>query len=248
MIMDGFTGLVRRCIEDYSMLEEGDRVAVGLSGGKDSLSLLAAMADMRAYFPKKFYLSAITVDMGFEDMDLEPLHDLCRSLGVPYIVEKTNIASVVFKERKEKNPCSLCVRMRKGVLNSRLAAEGINKVALGHNLDDAVETFFMSLLREGRIYCFSPVTFLDRSGITQIRPLLYLSEEDTTAYSRRRALPIVKSTCPVDKAGGRQDAKELVRDLCADYSDLKAKVFGAMQRYPLPGWKPEHHQRLPSSR
>ncbi len=245
--MQKLAGLVRRCIEDYSMIDEGDRIAVGLSGGKDSITLLAAMASIRAYYPKKFELFAITADMGLDGMDYSPLEEYCAGIGVPYFLERTQIARVVFEDRQEKNPCALCSKMRRGVINQRLAAEGIGKLALGHHLDDAVETFYMSLIYEGRISCFSPVTNMDRSGITQIRPLLYASEADAANAAARLGLPVVKSTCPMDGVSSRESVKRLLAQLRGEEPDLTAKMLGAMQRFPLPGWKPEHHLRQKTS-
>ena len=241
--MQKLAGLVRRCADDYSMIQEGDRIAVGLSGGKDSAVLLAALAALRGYYPKKFELFAVTADMGFEGMDLSPLADWCAELGVPYIVEKTEIAKVVFEERREKNPCALCSKMRRGVINRRLISEGITKLALGHHLDDAIETFFMSLVFEGRISCFSPVSFMDRSSVTQIRPLLYAKEAETESAASRLGLPVVKSTCPMDGTSSREDVKGIVAAVSAGQEDFHAKMLGAMQRLPLPGWAPEHHPR-----
>ena len=241
--MQKLAGLVRRCADDYSMIQEGDRIAVGLSGGKDSAVLLAALAALRGYYPKKFELFAVTADMGFEGMDLSPLADWCAELGVPYIVEKTEIAKVVFEDRKEKNPCALCSKMRRGVINRRLISEGITKLALGHHLDDAIETFFMSLVYEGRISCFSPVSFMDRSGVTQIRPLLYATEAETESAAARLGLPVVRSTCPMDGASSREDVKSIVAAVSARQADFHAKMLGAMQRLSLPGWAPEHHPR-----
>lgn len=241
--MQKLAGLVRRCIEDYSMIDEGDRIAVGLSGGKDSIALLAALASIREYYPKRFELFAITVDMGLDGMDFAPLEDYCAQIGVPYFLERTQIARVVFEDRQEKNPCALCSKMRRGVINQRLAAESIGKLALGHHLDDAVETFYMSLIYEGRISCFSPVTHMDRSGITQIRPLLYVSESDAANAVARLALPVVRSTCPMDGTSSRETVKRLLAVLREEEPDLTAKMLGAMQRFPLPGWKPEHHLR-----
>lgn len=241
--MQRLAGLVRRCIEDYSMIDEGDRIAVGLSGGKDSIALLAAMASIRTYYPKKFELFAVTADMGLDGMDYSPLEEYCAGIGVPYFLERTQIARVVFEDRQEKNPCALCSKMRRGVINQRLAAEGIGKLALGHHLDDAVETFYMSLIYEGRISCFAPVTLMDRSGITQIRPLLYASEADAANAAARLGLPVVKSTCPMDGTSSRESVKRLLAELREEEPDLTAKMLGAMQRFPLPGWKPEHHLR-----
>lgn len=170
--MQKLLGLVRRCADDYHMIEEGDRIAVGVSGGKDSLTLLVLLAGLREFYPKHFELEAVTIDMGLGGMDFSGVAELCRKLAVPYTLKTTQIGPVIFDYRKEANPCSLCAKMRRGALNEILLARGINKVALGHHYDDAVETFLMSLLFEGRLSCFEPVTYLDRTGITQIRPML----------------------------------------------------------------------------
>lgn len=235
--MEHLTSLVRRCVEDYDMIQPGDRLAVGVSGGKDSLALLCALASLRRYYPKRFHLSAITIGIGFEDMDFSSVRELCRRLDVPYIYVESDIRHVVFDVKQEKNPCSLCVKMRKGLLNDTLIANGISKVAFGHHMDDVIETYLMSLIYEGRISCFRPVTFMDRSGVTQLRPLIYADEKMTESVARRYDLPVVKSTCPMDGVSKRQDIKELIERLSREHSDFKHKVFGAIQRFPMPGWE-----------
>ena len=246
--LNEFTGTVRRAVDDYNMIEEGDRIAVGVSGGKDSLILLLAMNHLKRFYPKKFELEAITIELGFEDMDFGPVEELCRSLDIPYVCIKTDIREIVFDVRKEDNPCSLCVKMRKGALNDAIRERGYNKLALGHHFDDAVETYMMSLLFEGRISCFRPVTFLDRSGVTQIRPMIYAGEQKISNLAEKLNVPIVVNPCPMDKASKRHEIKTLLKNLSADYPDMKSKVFGAMQRYPLPGWKPEENWRLKKSK
>lgn len=235
--MEHLTSLVRRCVEDYDMIKDGDKIAVGISGGKDSLALLCSLASLRRYYPKKFSLYAITVSVGFEGMDFSGVRELCRRLDVPYIFIESDIRKVVFEDREEKNPCSLCVKMRKGLLNEALIARGITKVAFGHHLDDAVETYLMSLIYEGRISCFRPVTFMDRMGVTQIRPLLYAHESMTRSVASRYNLPVVKSTCPMDGTSKRQDVKELIAQLEREHPDFKNKTFRAIQRFPMPGWE-----------
>lgn len=235
--MEHLTSLVRRCVEDYDMIQEGDRIAVGISGGKDSLALLCSLASLRRYYPKRFTLAAITIGIGFEDMDFSGVRELCRRLGVEYIYVESDIRHVVFDVKQEKNPCSLCVKMRKGLLNDTLIANGITKVAFGHHMDDAVETYLMSLIYEGRISCFRPVTFMDRSGVTQIRPMLYADEAMTASVARRYSLPVVKNTCPMDGVSKRQDVKELIEKLSLEQKDFKPKVFRAIQRFPMPGWE-----------
>ena len=243
--MQKLMGLMRRCIEDYHMIEAGDRIAVGVSGGKDSLTLLRLLAAIREYYPKPFRLEVFTINLGLPDMDYGPVADFCRSLEVPYTEIPTQIGPIIFDHRKEKNPCSMCAKMRRGALHAALVERGIHKVALGHHFDDAVETFLMSLLFEGRISCFQPVTYLDRSQVVQIRPMLYLPEQTVAHFAQKMDLPVVHNTCPADKQTKRQEIKELVRDLDRQYPGLKSRVFGAMQRLPLPAWGPVEHRRLP---
>lgn len=235
-LLNEFTGIVRRAVDDYGMIAEGDKIAVGVSGGKDSMLLLAALSHLKRYYPKPFELQAITIELGFDGMDFAPVAELCRELDVPYTCLKTDIKEVVFDVRQEDNPCSLCAKMRRGALNDTLKSLGMNKLALGHHFDDAVETFMMSLLFEGRLSCFRPVTFLDRSGVTQIRPLIYAGEQKISNVAEALGLPIVENPCPQDKASKRYEIKKLLAELGADYPDMKSKVFGAMQRMPLPGW------------
>ena len=237
--MQKMMGLMRRCIDDYHMIEEGDRIAVGVSGGKDSLTLLTVLAALRAYYPKHFQLEALSIDMGLGGMDFAPVEQLCRDLDVPYTIRRTEIGKIIFDYRKEKNPCSMCAKMRRGALNDLILEHGFNKVALGHHYDDAAETFLMSLLYEGRISCFEPVTYLSRTGVTQIRPMLYVGEQAIAHFAERYELPVVHNVCPADKHTKRQEVKELIVTLQAQYPDLKSKVFGAMQRLPLPKWGPE---------
>ena len=248
--MQHLMGLVRRCADDYQMIETGDRIAVGVSGGKDSLALLVLLAGLRKYYPKPFALEAITIDMGRPDMDFSPVAQLCQRLEVPYTRVETEISSIIFDYRKEKNPCSMCAKMRRGALNDALLARGFNKVALGHHYDDAVETFLLSLFYEGRISCFQPVTWLSRAGVTQIRPMLYVGEKAIESFAQRQQLPVVRNTCPADKSTKRQEVKDLLAVLQKQYPDLKTKIFGAMQRLPLPEWgpvePPKGRQAVPS--
>ena len=237
--MNKFTGLVRRCVEDYSMISEGDEIAVGVSGGKDSLALLCALANLRQYYPKKFSLHAVTLSMGFPEMDFSPVAELCRQLQVPYTIKETQLKQIIFDSRHEKNPCALCAKMRRGALHDTMKELGIQKIALGHHFDDAVETFMMSLLFEGRLSCFRPVTYMDRSGVTQIRPMVYAGEQKIANIAEALVLPVVENPCPQDKASKRHEIKELLKTMCTDYPDMKSKIFGAMQRLPLPGWEIE---------
>lgn len=242
--MQRLTGLVRRCVEDYQMIEQGDRIAVGVSGGKDSLALLVLLAELRKYHNRAFSVEAITIDMGL-GMDYAPIAALCEELQVEYHLIKTEIGPIIFDYRKEKNPCSMCSKMRRGALNQALLDLGMNKLALGHHYDDAVETFLMSLLFEGRISCFQPVTDLDRTGVIQIRPMLYLHEKTIDNFVTRRGLPVIENRCPVDKTTKREEVKELIFELSARYPDLKERVFGAMQRLPLPEWEPKGRYKRP---
>lgn len=243
--MNQILSYVRRCVEDYHMIEAGERIAVGVSGGKDSLVLLAAMAKLREFYPKPFTVEAITLDMGLEGMDFGPVADYCKEIDVPYTLIKTEIAHVIFDIRKEKNPCSMCAKMRRGALHSAMLERDIHKIALGHHYDDAVETFFLSLFYEGRLSCFQPVTWLDRTEITQIRPLLYCGEGHVRRVAQREHLPVVHNPCPADGYTKRQEVKDLVAELSGRYPHLKSRVFGAMQRLPLPEWGPAEHRRMP---
>ena len=242
--MQKLMGLMRRCVQDYHMIQNGDKVAVGVSGGKDSLVLLRLLAGLRQYNAEAFELEAITIDMGL-GMDYSAIEALCRELDVPYTIVKTEIAPIIFDHRKEKNPCSMCAKMRRGALNQAILERGFNKLALGHHYDDAVETFVMNLLFEGRIGCFQPVTNLDRTGIIQIRPMLYIPEKTVDAFAKRMELPIIENRCPVDKQTKREEIKGLIYELQGRYPDFKDRIFGAMQRYPLEEWAPQGRYNRP---
>ena len=235
--MQHMLSLFRSCVDDYNMIQAGDRIAVGVSGGKDSLTLLVLLAELKRFYPRPFELEAFSVDMGLGGMDFSPVAALCDQLEVPFRKIDTQIGPVLFEHRQEKNPCSLCAKMRRGALGKAITEAGIHKIALGHHRDDAVETFFMSLIYEGRISCFEPVTYLDRTGVTQIRPMLYISEQAVAHFAARYALPVVHNTCPADKHTKREEIKDLVFELNGRYPGLKDKVFGAMQRYPLSQWE-----------
>ena len=244
-LLNDFAGTVRRAVDDYHMIDAHDAIAVGVSGGKDSLLLLLALAHLRSFYPLPFTLEAITVELGFEGMDFSPVAALCGELEIPYTRVKTDIKEIVFDVRQEENPCSLCAKMRRGALNDAIRARGISKLALGHHFDDAVETFLLSLLFEGRLSCFRPVTFLDRSGVTQIRPLVYAGEKKIASVAEALGLPVVENPCPMDKGSKRYEIKQLLAAMSAEYPDMKSKIFGAMQRLPLPGWEPDvnYHDR-----
>lgn len=209
MKLQKLLSFVRKCDADFSLIAPGDRIAVGLSGGKDSVSLLAALAAYRRFASNPFTLAAVTVDPGF-GADLSDMERLCEKLDVPYYIEKTNIAEVVFDVRKEKNPCSLCAKMRRGALDNKLIDMGFNVLALGHNADDAVETFLLGMIYEGRLTTLAPLSYMDRSGIKLIRPLLYVREKDTAAFVKANGMPIVVNPCPADGATRRETMKSLI--------------------------------------
>ena len=240
--MQHILALVRRCVEDYDMIRDGETIAVGVSGGKDSLLLLAALAHLRRFYSKKFDLVAVTIDSGVPGMDFGEVKKLCEELEVPYHIVLVPTYEIVFLSRKEKNPCSLCAKMRRGALSTILNEMGVRKIALGHHYDDAVETMLMSLFLEGRISCFQPVTYLDRTDVTQIRPLLYVQEQEVRRAVNRLRLPVVENPCPANGSTQREEMKQLIADLEQKYPNLKKKIFGAIQRYPLYGWSTEERQ------
>ena len=231
----------RRAVDDYGMIEDGDRIAIGVSGGKDSVVLLAAMANLRIFYPKKFEIAAITADpqFGGQPTDYSEIEKLCEKLGVEYIIERTDIGQIVFDVRKEEHPCSLCARLRRGALHDICVAHGFNKLALGHHFDDAAETFMMNLIHEGRVGCFSPVTYLSRKDITLIRPFCLLPESKIKSAVKRQELPIVKSCCPADGTTSREDTKQLLSDLNKQYRGIKERIVGAMRRGDIDGWGTE---------
>ncbi len=233
----------RRAVDDYDMIKDGDKIAVGVSSGKDSLTLLASLAEMRRFYPNKYELCAITVDMGFEGTDFSAVKEYCQKLNVEYKVVKTEIAKIIFDVRKETNPCSLCSKMRRGVLNSTAKELGCNSVALGHHFDDAVETFMMNIFFEGRLGCFSPVTYLSNSDIYVIRPLIYTQEKDILYFSRHSELPITESCCPENHATERENMKNLLRKIEADNKGLRHRIFNAMCKGNIDGFKP--HGKFP---
>ena len=235
--MKRLLSFVRRAVDDYGMIEDGDRIAIGISGGKDSMCLLATLAAMRRFYPKKYEIVAITVDMGFDGSDFSPIKEYCDSLEVEYKVVKTDIAKIIFDVRKEPNPCSLCAKMRRGSLHLAATEAGCNKVALGHHYDDAIETFMMNLFFEGRLGCFSPVTYLSNRKIKLIRPLIYAQEKDVQYFARRQQLPIVKSLCPEDHATERENMKNLLLSLERENKGLRHRIFGAMCRAGIDGFK-----------
>ncbi|MBE7015812.1 MAG: tRNA 2-thiocytidine(32) synthetase TtcA [Ruminococcaceae bacterium] len=230
---------VRKAVEDYDMINDGDRIGVGVSGGKDSLVLLGALAGLSRYYPKKFEVVGLTLDMGY-NADYSGIQNYCKELGVEYIVKPTNIAEVIFDYRKEENPCSLCAKMRRGALNDLAIDTGCRRVALGHHNDDVLETFLLSLLYEGRVNCFSPVTYLDRTDLYSIRPMIYVREGDIKGVARRLELPVVASNCPVDGHTKREEVKNILATLDKSVNaGLKKRMFTAIQTSGIDGWKRE---------
>ena len=226
----------RKAVDDYQMIEDGDHIAVGISGGKDSLTLLYALHGLKRFYPKKFTLSAITVDLGYEKFNTEELSALCKELDVPYHVVKTDIARILFKERKESNPCSLCAKMRKGALNDAVKEMGCNKVAYAHHKDDIIETMLLSLIFEGRFHSFSPKTYLDRMDLTVIRPMMYVDEADVIGFQHKYNLPVAKSRCPIDGLTKREYAKDLVKQLNHEHPGAKNRMFTAILNGNITGW------------
>lgn len=228
--------LTRQAIDDYRLIQDGDRIAVGISGGKDSLTLLYALHGLQRFYPHRFELRAITVDLGFEGFDLTPVKTLCERFLVPYTVVSTEIGKLLFQIRKESNPCSLCAKLRKGALNNAALELGCNKVAYAHHRDDVIETALLSLMYEGRFYTFAPETYLDRTGLTVIRPLIYVSEADVIGFKNRYDLPVCKNPCPADGNTKREYVKKLTNRLAQENPQLKENLFHAVAAGSLPGW------------
>ena len=227
---------VRRAVDDYHMIEDGDKIAIGISGGKDSLAMLYALHGLKRFYPKKFEIHAVTVDLGFKNLNLDKIKEICEELQVEYTIVSTEIAKIIFEDRKESNPCSLCAKMRKGALNDAIKAAGCNKVAYAHHKDDVVETMLMSLIFEGRFHTFSPVTYLDRMDLTVIRPLMYMNEADVIGFINKYDVPVVKSPCPADGNTKREYIKQLLRQLNLENPGVKERMFTAIQTGNLKGW------------
>lgn len=228
MTLKRLMSLTRKALDDYHMIEDGDRIAVGISGGKDSLTLLYALAGLRRFYPAHFELEAITIDIGYDTFDTSSIEALCKELDVNYTVVHTEIKDVVFDIRNESNPCSLCAKMRKGAFNDKAKELGCNKSAYAHHRDDIIETALMSLIYEGHFYCFAPVTYLDRMDITLIRPLLYVPEADVVGFKNNYNLPIVKNPCPADGETKREYVKNLIKQLEHENQGFKDRMFHAV--------------------
>lgn len=235
---------VRLAVEKYDMIEEGDKIAVGVSGGKDSLVLLMALAELKKFLPRHFDIVALTVDMGFHTCEAAPspkadhaeIRALCESLDVPYIVKETELAHIIFDLRRESNPCSLCSRMRRGILHDAAKEAGCNKVALGHHYDDAVETFMLNLFFEGRVGCFSPVTLLSKKELILIRPLVLTEEKMIKSFVKNISLPVEKSPCPEDEHTEREYMKQYLSDFDHRHRGLYRRILGALERGGIDGW------------
>ncbi len=227
---------VRRAIDDYNMIESGDKIAIGISGGKDSLILALALSYLRKFYPKSFEIIGIIVDLGFDDFDLTHIKQFFKEIDVPLYIEETQIADIIFKERQESNPCSLCSKMRKGALYDVASRLGYNKVALGHNMDDINETLLMSLFYGGTIHTMAPVNYMDKVNLNIIRPLIYVPEGDIRGFVNKNNLPVVKSPCPADGNTTRESTKQLIKSLKNDIPRISEHLFGAIQRSTIDGW------------
>lgn len=234
--MQRILSYIRKAIEDYHMIEEGDKIAVALSGGKDSTTLLMGLKSLQRFFPKHFELIAISINPGFKEFNKSLLQKICDTVQVPLFIEDTHIKEIVFDERKEKNPCSLCANFRRGALNSVAIREGCNKIALGHNEDDVLETFLLNLLYTGSVHTFSPMSYMDRSKITLIRPLIYAPEKYIRGFIKKNHIEIMDKVCPIDGYSKREDMKEIIQNLKQDIPHIKANLYGAIQRN-IPDWK-----------
>ncbi len=235
--MQRMLSYIRKAIDDYSMIEDGDKIAVSLSGGKDSITLLMGLKALQRFYDKKFDLIAISVNPGFDFFNSEFLQATCKRIGVQYVEEKTHIKEIVFDIRKEKNPCSLCANLRRGILNSVAIREGCNKIALGHNEDDVLETFFLNLLYGGSIGTFAPKSYMDRSGITLIRPLIYAPEKSIKTFVKKNNIELMPKCCPMDGVSKREDMKNLIHELQKDIPMVKTNIYGAIKRSNIKGWE-----------
>lgn len=242
MVLQQLYSYVRRAVDDYQMIGHGDKIALGISGGKDSLTLLYALAGLRSFYPQPFELTAVTVDLGLPETDWKPVQELCRQLRVEYHVIPTQIARIVFEEHREASPCSLCSRLRKGALNGYIQELGCRKVAYAHHMDDVIETMFLSMIYEGRFYSFSPVTELTGTNLTVIRPMIYVPEVNVKGFQNKYRLPVVKSACPADGSTRREYAKELVRSINRENPGAKKQMFHAIVNGRIEGW-PSPKQR-----
>lgn len=233
----------RQAIDDYQMITEGDKIAIGISGGKDSLTLLYALKGLQRFYTKHFELEAITVDLGFDNLHMDAIRALCDNLEVPYTIVKTEIGRIVFEYRNEKNPCALCAKLRKGALNDQALQLGCNKIAYGHHRDDLVETMLMSMIYEGRFYAFPPVTNLERTGLTVIRPMLYISEADVIGFANKQNLPVAKSPCLANGHTKREYIKNLMHQINRENPGSINKMFTAIINGEISDWPPKRNKK-----
>ena len=239
--MQRILSYIRKAVDDFNMIEDGDKIAVGLSGGKDSISLLMGLKNLQLFYPKKFDIIAISINPGFEFFNSEFLQKTCYNIGVKYIEEESHIKEIVFDIRNEKNPCSLCANLRRGILNSTAIREGCNKIALGHNEDDVLETFFLNLLYGGNISTFSPTSYMDRSKITLIRPLIYAPEKSIKTFIKKHNIEVMPKCCPMDGISKREDIKKLIWEFQKEIPNVKANIYGAIKRSNIKGWNQKNN-------
>ena len=234
--MQRMLSYIRKAVDDYNMIEDGDKIAVGLSGGKDSITLLMGLKALQRFYERKFEVIAISINPGFDFFNSDFLKNTCEKIGVQFVEEKTHIKEIVFDIRNEKNPCSLCANLRRGILNSVAIREGCNKIALGHNEDDVLETFFLNLLYGGSIGTFAPKSYMDRSGITLIRPLIYAPEKSIKTFVKKQGIEVMPKCCPMDGVSKREDMKNLIYSLQKDIPNVKTNIYGAIKRSNIKGW------------
>ena len=234
--MKKIIGNIRKALREYNMIENGDKIAIGVSGGKDSLTLLMALKNLQMYYDKTFDFIAVSINPNFDFFDINLIENFCNSLNIPLIIENSHSKEIVFDIRKEKNPCSLCANLRRGILNSIAIRENCNKIALGHNEDDVIETFILSLFYNGNIHTFAPKSYMDRSKITVIRPLIYLSEKDIKSFINRNKIAVMNKCCPMDGNSKRENIKEMINDLQKSIPNIKSNLYGAIKRSNIQGW------------
>ena len=235
--MQRILSYMRKAIEKYNMIEEGDKILIGLSGGKDSITLAMGLKALQRFYPKKFDMICASINPGFDFFDSDFLKSTCEKIGIPFIEEKSHIKEIVFDIRNEKNPCSLCANLRRGILNSVAQREGCNKIALGHNEDDVLETFFLNLLYAGNLNTFAPISYMDRSKITLIRPMIYISEKEIRKFIKRNNIEVMPKVCPMDGVSKREDMKKMIIDFEKEIPTIRANITGAIKRANINGWK-----------
>lgn len=235
--MQKILSYIRKAVDNYNMIQEGDKIAIGLSGGKDSITLLMGLKNLQRFYPKKFDIMAISIDPGFDGFDTNLLKNICNELSVPLIIEQSHTKEIVFEIRNEKNPCSLCANLRRGMLNSIASREGCNKIAVGHNEDDVLETFLMNLFYAGSVNTFSPTSYMDRSKMTLIRPLIYAPEKYIRNFVKRNNITVMNKSCPMDGISKREDMKQFIKNMEKDIPHIRANLYGAIKRAGINGFK-----------